>query len=92
MDLAPDTDFPDIRKKSLVHSSNGSCLVIPREGDEVRFYVQLTAQDMTDPNTGRVDKDRMGPEKLLEVAQASIKPYKLVPARGISWWTLYISE
>lgn len=29
--------------------------------------MQPTAQDVTDPSTGRVDKDRVGPEQLLEV-------------------------
>ena len=30
IDSIPETDFPDIRNKSAIHSSNGSCMVIPR--------------------------------------------------------------
>jgi len=45
---------------------------------------------VTDPNTGKVDKDMMGPEQLLKVAQAILNPYKIVPTKGITWWTLYI--
>lgn len=69
LDLVPSasTNFPDIRNKSAIHSLNGSCLVIPREGDKVRLYVQLTAEDTLDPATGRVDLSRYSPEKLLKV-------------------------
>jgi phenol 2-monooxygenase len=42
-------------------------MIIPREGDKVRFYIQLSDSDVLDPITGRVDKNRMNPEKLLEV-------------------------
>lgn len=45
-DFVADTDFPDIRKRSAVHSSAGSIMVIPRErissGDYLtRLYVQV---------------------------------------------------
>ena len=93
VDMVPDTDFPDIRAKSAVHSHNGSCMVIPREGDLVRLYIQLADRDVVDPVTGRVDKSRMGPERLLEVAKKSFKPYRIENAEGhFDWWTLYISE
>ena len=67
LDMVPDTDFPDVRHKSLVHSHNGSCLVIPREAERIRIYIQLADKDVLDPNTGRIDKDKMGPDQLLEV-------------------------
>ncbi|EGO22628.1 hypothetical protein SERLADRAFT_362787 [Serpula lacrymans var. lacrymans S7.9] len=90
LDMIPETNFPDIRNKSLVHSNNGSCLVVPREKDKIRIYMQLSDKDVLDPSTGRVDKDRMGPEQLLQVAQKSLHPYKLAPVDEIDWWTLYI--
>ena len=65
--MVPDTDFPDIRNKSLIHSKNGSCLLVPREADRIRIYMQLADKDVLDPNTGRVDKEKMGPKQLLEV-------------------------
>jgi hypothetical protein len=65
--MIPDTNFPDIRNKTAIHSTNGSCMTIPREGDIVRFYIQLSDRDVVDPVSGRVDKSRMSPEKLLEV-------------------------
>jgi hypothetical protein len=71
MDFIPDTDFPDIRNKTAIHSLNGSCMIIPREGDIVRLYIQLSDADVIDPVTKRVDKNRMNPEKLLEVRFSS---------------------
>jgi len=35
VDSIPETDFPDIRNRTAIHSDNGSCMVIPREGDTV---------------------------------------------------------
>jgi len=48
-------------------------MIIPREGDKVRFYIQLSASDVLDPATGRVNKDRMSPEKLLEVCRLTLR-------------------
>ncbi|KAF9233478.1 FAD binding domain-containing protein [Melanogaster broomeanus] len=90
LDMVPDSDFPDVRNKSLIHSNNGSCLVVPREADRIRIYMQLADKDVLNPNTGRIDKDKMGPKQLLEVAQQSLRPYSLHPTDGINWWTLYI--
>lgn len=67
-DFVPDTDFPDIRNRTAIHSANGSCMIIPREEDKVRLYIQLSSREAIDANTGRVDKSRMGPDKLIEVS------------------------
>ena len=66
IDMVPDTDFPDIRNKTAVHSNNGSCMIIPREGDMVRVYIQLGSESI-DTTSGRVDKSNLSPEKLLAV-------------------------
>ncbi|KIK79159.1 hypothetical protein PAXRUDRAFT_16476 [Paxillus rubicundulus Ve08.2h10] len=90
LDMVPGTDFPDVRNKCLIHSNNGSCLLVPREADGIRIYIQLADKDVLSPTTGRIDKDKMGPDKLLQVAQKSLSPYSLQPTNGINWWTLYI--
>lgn len=41
-------------------------MVIPREGDKVRLYIQLSEADVL--TNDRVDKNRMSAEKLLEVS------------------------
>lgn len=42
-------------------------MVIPREGDKVRLYIQLSDKQVVDPATGRVDKCRVTPDLLLQV-------------------------
>ncbi|PSR71349.1 hypothetical protein PHLCEN_2v12778 [Hermanssonia centrifuga] len=88
LDMVPETDFPDIRNKSAIHSNNGSCMVIPREGDKIRLYIQLTDTDAVNPLTGRVDKEKMSAEKLLQVAKKSFYPYTIQP-KEVEWWTIY---
>lgn len=42
MDIHVKTDFPDIRKKAVIHARSGNLMIIPREGDSmVRFYIEL---------------------------------------------------
>jgi phenol 2-monooxygenase len=42
-------------------------MIIPREGDLIRLYIQLLDKDVLDPSTGRVDRNKTSPEMLLEV-------------------------
>ena len=44
MDGVPVTNFPDWRCKSAIHSLDGSCMVLPREDNKLRLYIQLAAQ------------------------------------------------
>lgn len=89
VDIVPKTNFPDIRNKTAIHSNNGSCMIVPREGDLVRLYLQLTDKKFLDPATGRVDKDKVSPEKLMEVAQKTFFPYT-IEAVSFDTWTLYV--
>ncbi|EJC99941.1 uncharacterized protein FOMMEDRAFT_22425 [Fomitiporia mediterranea MF3/22] len=93
VDSFPSTDFPDIRNRCLIHSLGGSMMVIPREGDLVRLYTQLSdedAQEVLNVN-GRVDMTKWGPEKLLEICKKQLYPYEITfPEDKLSWWTLYI--
>ena len=88
--MVPETDFPDIRAKTAIHSRNGSSMVIPRENDLIRPYVQMNDADVLNAE-GRVDKSRVSPEKLLAVAQQSFKPYHIT-TKEFDWWTIYMSE
>ncbi|KAF9024638.1 hypothetical protein BDZ89DRAFT_1102452 [Hymenopellis radicata] len=90
IDMVPDTDFPDIRHKAAVHSNQGSCMVIPREGDKVRLYIQLEGSDVIDEDTGRVNKSKTGPRELLDVARKSFRPFTFKDPEVFDWWTIYI--
>ncbi|KAF9014285.1 FAD binding domain-containing protein [Cyathus striatus] len=45
-DVLVETDFPDIRFKSVVQASAGTVIIIPRENDKLRLYVQLSKDDI----------------------------------------------
>ncbi len=92
--MVPDTDFPDIRCQAFVHSNAGTLFVIPRENDLIRLYIQQSStQDILDPQTGRVDKNRTSPEELIEQGKKIFLPYRIVPKDGnINWWTVYAGK
>ena len=67
IDMVPVTDFPHVRAWTMIHSNNGSCMLIPREDDKIRLYVQLNPKDVINGATGRVDRTKFGPDEILEV-------------------------
>ncbi|KAI8995217.1 FAD binding domain-containing protein [Trametes punicea] len=90
VDIIPDTDYPDIRNLAVVHSPEGSALLIPREGDLMRLYVQLADADVLDRETGRLDRARASPDKILGMAKRIMRPYRIDPIGDIRWWTVYV--
>ena len=85
MDVLPVTDFPDIRKKCIIHSEAGSILHIPREGNLLcRIYVDLGEVDKADG--GRVRKTPV--EAVIERANAIVHPYTL-DVRNVAWSSVY---
>ncbi|KAK7434242.1 hypothetical protein VKT23_020292 [Stygiomarasmius scandens] len=91
IDFVPDTNFPDIRATSQVHSSTGFCLIVPREDDMVRLYIPLdeTAQ-YRDPETKKVNVDAVNPDDLLDIARRAFEPYYMNAKQGYHWWTVYV--
>lgn len=47
-------------------------MIIPREDDALRLYVQLSDADVMDPSTGRVDPTKIGPTEILEVCSIHV--------------------
>lgn len=86
MDVLLNTDFPDIRLKSLIHSNNeGNMLIIPREGGYmVRLYIEL---DKLNENE-RIARDQMTPEVLIAAANRVMQPYSL-DVKEVAWWSVY---
>jgi len=86
MDVLALTDFPDIRLKSLIQSaSDGSMLIIPREGGYlVRFYIELDklAKDQ------RVASLNTTSDHLVAAARRILAPYTL-DVKEIAWWSVY---
>ncbi|KAI9464680.1 FAD binding domain-containing protein [Boletus coccyginus] len=90
IDIVPETNFPDIHNFTVIHSRSGSCLIVPREGNLVRFYIQLSGTDAMDPLTGRADKSKMTPQKLVSVLRKIFHPFELGDPKEVEWWTIYI--
>lgn len=84
MDVLAVTDFPDIRFKSLIKSATeGSALVIPREGGYlVRIYVEL--DQLT--QLGKSKDVRF--EQVLATANNIFQPYSL-EVKEVVWWSVY---
>jgi phenol 2-monooxygenase (NADPH) len=86
MDVLVESNFPDIRFKSLIQTADeGTILIIPREGGYlVRLYVEL---DKFNPNE-RVAGRNITIEQLIAAAQRIFKPYTL-DVKEVSWWSVY---
>ncbi|KAL6454301.1 LOW QUALITY PROTEIN: Phenol hydroxylase [Candida maltosa Xu316] len=105
LDMVPITNFPDIRSRCAIHSKDsGSMMVIPRENDLVRLYIQLKEVER-DPGTaneerpfsatdkhvktkGRIDRSKITPESILKQAQNILKPFSF-EMTDLSWYTGY---
>ncbi|KAJ3931834.1 MAG: FAD binding domain-containing protein [Lentinula lateritia] len=90
VDLVPETDFPDFRNWAGIRSDSGSCLIIPRERDMIRIYVQLEGQNAIDATKEAADgsKVKMGPEWILDVARKTLYPFTVVP-KSFEWSSIY---
>jgi phenol 2-monooxygenase (NADPH) len=86
MDVLAVTDFPDIRFKSLIQSaSDGSIIVIPREGGYlVRLYVELANLDAGE----RVSSRNITTDDLIAKARRILHPHTL-DVKEIAWWSVY---
>ena len=80
MDVFPDTNFPDIRKKAMLNSNAGNLMIIPREGDElVRFYIELP---------GKIARE-VTEQDLIDKVKRIFSPYTL-DASCVVWWSAYV--
>ena len=81
MDIYPRTDFPDIRKKSVLLTPEGDLLIIPREGDYlVRFYMEL-------PHGTEASSVTL--EDLQKIAKRVFQPYTMDIVET-AWWSAYV--
>ncbi|POW04532.1 hypothetical protein PSTT_10287 [Puccinia striiformis] len=84
MDCWLESDFPDLRLQCLIHSKNdGSIMVIPRENNLVRFYVQLLNQDHQS-----VIRETATLETCQEQAKKIFHPYTLKFGET-DWFSIY---
>ncbi|KAL4782713.1 FAD binding domain-containing protein [Aspergillus varians] len=102
VDLVVDTDFPDIRRRSAIHSPAGSVMVIPREriatGDYLtRLYVQVpeaeieAGGDLTAKDGAKARRAGVTLEGIFQHAAEAFKPYYIKPKEdgAVDWWAAY---
>jgi phenol 2-monooxygenase (NADPH) len=104
VDFIADSDFPDLRKRSAIHSAAGSIMVIPRErvvtGEYLtRLYVQIkeeVAPDTTDDTSAQAKKARekraaITLEYIFKQAERVMRTYKINVRENtvVDWWAAY---
>jgi len=104
VDFVADSDFPDLRKRSAIHSAAGSIMVIPRErittGEYLtRLYVQIkeeVSSETTDTISVQAVKARekraaITLEYIFKQAERVMKPYKISVRENtvVDWWAAY---
>ncbi|KAJ5985951.1 hypothetical protein N7522_013147 [Penicillium canescens] len=86
IDVLPISDFPDIRRVSIVSNTAGTILIIPRERGLVRFYVPVHVCEAS--STTRFDRSTITPEVIRTRIQAILSPFTF-DFQACSWWTVY---
>lgn len=86
MDVLAVTDFPDIRKKTLIQAAgSGALLIIPREGGYMaRIYVEMETLGEGE----RVRNRNISLEDLIASAQQIFRPYTF-EVKDTIWWSVY---
>ncbi|OTB01595.1 hypothetical protein M426DRAFT_14344 [Hypoxylon sp. CI-4A] len=78
------TDFPDIKMKCTIHSENGSVMIIPRENNMVRLYIQIassTDADWSPRRTATAEQVQASAKKILQ-------PYS-IEWEHVEWYSVY---
>ncbi|TQW03267.1 hypothetical protein V2A60_009026 [Cordyceps javanica] len=84
MDGVVQTNFPDIKMKCTIHSHHGSIMVIPREDNMVRLYIQIASS--TDPDWN--SRKTATAEQVQESAKRILQPYYIIWER-VEWYSVY---
>ncbi|KAI0884837.1 FAD binding domain-containing protein [Annulohypoxylon maeteangense] len=78
------TDFPDIKMKCTIHSQHGSVMVIPREDNMVRLYIQIassTDADWSPRKTATAEEVQASAKRIFD-------PY-LIEWERVEWYSVY---
>ncbi|KAH7134838.1 FAD binding domain-containing protein [Dactylonectria estremocensis] len=84
MDGVVITDFPDIKMKCTIHSEHGSIMVIPREDNMVRLYIQIASSTDADWNPRKTATEA----EVQESAKKILSPYSIEWER-VEWYSVY---
>ncbi|KAG8628061.1 hypothetical protein KVT40_003934 [Elsinoe batatas] len=84
MDGPVKTTFPDIKMKCTIHSDHGSIMVIPREDDMVRLYIQIASSTDPDWNPRKTATEK----EVQDHAKKILAPYTIEWER-VEWFSVY---
>ncbi|KAI4725618.1 hypothetical protein E4T49_06622 [Aureobasidium sp. EXF-10728] len=84
MDGVVRTNFPDIKMKCTIHSDAGSIMVIPREDNMVRLYIQIASSTDKDWNPRKQATE----QEVQDAAKKILKPYEIEWDR-VEWFSVY---
>ncbi|KAI9847092.1 MAG: hypothetical protein M1837_003210 [Sclerophora amabilis] len=84
MDGVIKTDFPDIKLKCNIHSDHGSIMVIPRENNLVRLYIQIASSTDEGFNSAKTATQA----EVQTSAKRILQPYHIEWER-VEWFSVY---
>ncbi|KAI9723960.1 MAG: hypothetical protein M1812_000678 [Candelaria pacifica] len=84
MDGVVRTNFPDIKMKCTIHSDAGSIMVIPRENNMVRLYIQIASSTDEDWDPKRTATE----QQIQDSANKILQPYNIEWER-VEWYSVY---
>lgn len=84
MDGVVRTNFPDIKMKCTIHSDAGSIMVIPRENNMVRLYIQIATSTDKDFNPRKSATE----EEVQTTAKKILQPYT-IEWDSVDWYSVY---
>ncbi|KAJ7127079.1 FAD binding domain-containing protein [Mycena epipterygia] len=88
-DVAVKTNFPDFRSKCVIQAATGAVIIIPREEDKIRIYVQFSPHEATRSEDGRLAIPiDVAANMVLEKAELGLKPYA-IEFTQVFWCTLF---
>lgn len=84
MDGVVKTDFPDIKMKCTIHSHYGSIMVIPREDNMVRLYIQIASSEDADWHPRKTATEA----EVQAAAKRILDPYS-IEWESVVWYSVY---
>ncbi|MCJ1298097.1 hypothetical protein MMC08_000886 [Hypocenomyce scalaris] len=84
MDGVVRTDFPDVKMKCTIHSDHGSIMIIPRENNMVRLYIQIASSTDEDWNP----RKQASRDEVQASAKRILAPYYIEWDR-VEWYSVY---
>ncbi|KAF7329035.1 Phenol 2-monooxygenase [Mycena venus] len=88
-DVAVTTTFPDYRAKCVIQAATGAVILIPREDDKIRIYVQFDPSEAARDESGRISIPfDAATSMVLDKAKIGLRPYE-ISFTHVFWCTVF---